>query len=83
MNRLKLCIPILGAGAVLGFGNTFGFIDYSIIWRYFSWTNQTLAMLVLWSGAMYLVKEKRNCVTGLISLTVVRVRFHVRTLTSL
>ncbi len=59
-NRLKLCIPILGAGAILGFGNTFGFIDYSIIWRYFSWTNQTLAMIVLWSASMYLFKEKRN-----------------------
>ena len=46
-NRLKLCIPVLGVGAVLGFGNTLGFIDYSVIWRYFSWTNQTLAMIVL------------------------------------
>ena len=59
-NRLKLCIPILGAGAILGFGNTFGFINYNIIWRYFSWTNQTLAMIVLWSASMYLFKEKKN-----------------------
>jgi carbon starvation protein CstA len=59
-NRLKLCIPVLGAGAVLGFGNTLGFIDYSVIWRYFSWTNQTLAMIVLWAGAMYLAREKKN-----------------------
>ena len=59
-NRLKLCIPLLGCGAFLGFGNSFGLFSYAVIWRYFSWTNQTLAMLVLWSGAMYLVKEKRN-----------------------
>ena len=59
-NRLKLCIPVLGVGAILGYGNTLGFIDYSIIWRYFSWTNQTLAMIVLWAGAMYLAMEKRN-----------------------
>ena len=59
-NRLALCIPILGIGAILGFGNTFGFIDYNIIWRYFSWTNQTLAMIVLWSASMYLYIEKRN-----------------------
>lgn len=58
--RLKLCIPVLGVGAILGFGNTFGFIDYSVIWRYFSWSNQTLAMLVLWTGAMYLAMEKKN-----------------------
>ena len=59
-NRLKLCVPVLGVGAFLGFGNTLGFLSYAVIWRYFSWTNQTLAMIVLWSGAMYLAKEKRN-----------------------
>ena len=59
-NRLKLCIPVLGVGAFLGFGNTLGFLSYTVIWRYFSWTNQTLAMIVLWAGAMYLAKEGRN-----------------------
>lgn len=58
--RLFLCIPVLGIGAVLGFGNTLGFIDYQIIWRYFSWSNQTLAMIVLWAAAMYLAKNKKN-----------------------
>ncbi len=58
--RLALCIPILGVGAILGFGNTFGFIDYQIIWRYFSWSNQTLAMIVLWAGGMYLAQNRRN-----------------------
>lgn len=59
-NRFFLCLPLLGVGAILGFGNTFGFIDYSIIWRYFSWTNQTLAMIVLWSASMYLFMNKKN-----------------------
>ena len=58
--RLALCIPVLGIGAILGFGNTLGFIDYQIIWRYFSWSNQTLAMIVLWAGSMYLVQNKKN-----------------------
>ena len=58
--RLALCIPVLGVGALLGFGNTLGFINYQIIWRYFSWSNQTLAMIVLWAGAMYLAQNKRN-----------------------
>lgn len=58
--RLKLCIPVLGIGAILGFGNTLGFINYTIIWRYFSWSNQTLAMLVLWTGAMFLAIDKKN-----------------------
>ena len=59
-NRLKLCIPVLGAGAVLGIGNATGLIDYTVIWRYFSWTNQTLAMIVLWAASMFLFTEKKN-----------------------
>ena len=58
--RLMLCLPVLGVGAILGIGNALGKIDYQIIWRYFSWTNQTLAMIVLWAASMYLVKEKKN-----------------------
>ena len=59
-NRLILCVPVLGVGAFLGIGNALGFIDYTIIWRYFSWTNQTLAMIVLWAASMYLFYDKKN-----------------------
>ena len=59
-NRLKLCVPVLGVGAFLGIGNALGFINYTVIWRYFSWTNQTLAMIVLWAASMYLFYEKKN-----------------------
>ena len=59
-NRLLLCIPVLGVGAILGIGNALGKIDYTIIWRYFSWTNQTLAMIVLWAASMFLFYEKKN-----------------------
>lgn len=52
--RLLLCVPLLGAGAVIGH------LDYTIVWRYFSWTNQTLAMIVLWTASMYLFREKKN-----------------------
>jgi len=58
--RLALCIPVLGVGIFLGFGNSLGYFSYAVIWRYFSWTNQTLAMIVLWAGAMFLAKEKKN-----------------------
>ncbi len=59
-NRLLLCLPVLGAGAFLGIGNALGYIDYQIIWRYFSWTNQTLAMIVLWAAAMYMAMKGKN-----------------------
>ncbi|MDD6371369.1 MAG: carbon starvation CstA family protein [Eubacteriales bacterium] len=59
-NRLLLCVPVLGIGAFLGICNALGKIDYTIIWRYFSWTNQTLAMIVLWCASMFLFYEKKN-----------------------
>ena len=59
-NRIMICIPVLSVGSALAFGNALGVIDYGVIWRYFSWSNQTLAMIVLWSGAMYLVRHGKN-----------------------
>lgn len=52
--RLILAVPLLGAGFIISR------FDYSIVWRYFSWSNQTLAMMALWAGAVYLVKNKKN-----------------------
>jgi carbon starvation protein CstA len=54
IKRLLLAVPLLGVGYLLTL------IDFNIIWRYFSWSNQTLAMIALWAGAMYLVKQKSN-----------------------
>lgn len=53
-NRLILCVPLLAVGAFVGH------LDYSVVWRYFSWTNQTLAMIVLWTASMFLFKSKKN-----------------------
>ena len=52
--RLLLTIPLLGVGAAICQ------IDYSVVWRYFSWSNQTLAMIALWAAAMYLVQNGKN-----------------------
>ena len=49
-NRLYLAVPLLGIGYLISL------IDYQVIWRYFSWSNQTLAMIVLWAGSVYLAK---------------------------
>lgn len=49
--RLYLAIPLLAIGGILSQ------INFDIIWRYFSWANQTLAMIALWTGAMYLWKQ--------------------------
>lgn len=52
--RLALAIPLLGIGGILSQMN------FDIIWRYFSWANQTLAMIALWTGAMYLWKQNKG-----------------------
>lgn len=42
-------------------------IDYQIIWRYFSWSNQTLAMIALWAAATYIGKYKAKKAPSLIA----------------
>jgi carbon starvation protein CstA len=34
-------------------------MNFSVLWRYFAWSNQTLAMIVLWAITVYLVKENK------------------------
>lgn len=53
-NRLSIAIPLFTIGFILTR------IDFNIIWRYFAWSNQTLAMIVLWASAAYLVKMKKS-----------------------
>ena len=52
--RLCLTFPLLAVGAVICH------LDYSMVWRYFSWSNQTLAMIALWAAAVYLAQQKKN-----------------------
>ena len=54
VSRFKIAIPLFAVGIALTF------IDFQIIWRYFSWANQTLAMIMLWTGSMFLLKNKKN-----------------------
>lgn len=35
-------------------------IDFNIIWRYFAWSNQTLATIFLWTATVFLVKMGKN-----------------------
>lgn len=52
-NRLKISLPLFAVGFLLTQ------LDFSIIWRYFAWSNQTLATIVLWTITVYLVKENK------------------------
>ncbi len=49
--RLVISIPLFA----MVFGMTY--VNFDIVWRYFSWTNQTLAMFTLWAGTVFLYKN--------------------------
>ncbi len=51
-NRYLLALPLFAVSISLNF------IDFTLIWRYFGWANQTLAAVTLWAGAVYLAKRR-------------------------
>ena len=51
--RLCLAVPIFAVGIILCQ------VGFETIWNYFGWSNQSLATIVLWSGAVYLAGHKR------------------------
>ena len=58
--RLIICVPIFACGVALTF------VNFDVVWRYFAWSNQALASVVLWCIVAYLYKEKRNYWVALI-----------------
>lgn len=54
LNRFLISLPLFLVAYLLTQ------LDFSIIWRYFAWTNQTLATVVLWTITAYLIKENKN-----------------------
>jgi carbon starvation protein CstA len=50
-SRLLIAVPCFILGAIVCQ------VNFAIIWRYFAWTNQTLAMFVLWSAAVYMYEK--------------------------
>lgn len=52
--RIAITLPLLAVGALLTQ------LNFDIIWRYFSWSNQTLAMITLWAAAVYLIMNAKK-----------------------
>lgn len=52
--RMAVCVPLFA----VGIGITF--VDFDVIWRYFAWSNQTLAVIVLWTIVAWLRAEGRS-----------------------
>ena len=70
--RLIISVPIFAAA----FGIMM--IDFSVLWRYFAWCNQTLAVFTLWAITVYLARHKKAYIITLIPamfMTVVSVSY--------
>lgn len=60
LNRFVIAIPLFVVGVALCF------IDFNVLWRYFSWSNQTLATIALWAATKYLATNGKNYKIALI-----------------
>ena len=52
--RLALSLPIFVVCGMLLF------IDFNVLWRYFAWSNQTLAFMTLWAVSVWLARKGRS-----------------------
>jgi len=59
-NRLLIAVPLFLLTFLLLL------VDFDVIWRYFAWWNQTLAMFTLWAITVYLARYKRLYVVSLL-----------------
>lgn len=54
VSRMWIAVPLFVISFVLTR------IDFELLWRYFSWANQSTAVIALWVGAMYLFLSRKN-----------------------
>ena len=59
ISRLKLALPLF----LISFGLTF--VDFSLIWRYFAWSQLIVATIVLFAASAYLMKKKKQYIIAL------------------
>jgi carbon starvation protein CstA len=60
VKRFMIAIPLFVVGIILVFFALQSAKNFNIIWRYFSWSNQTLATIGLWAASAYLAKTAKN-----------------------
>ncbi len=60
MKRLLVSLPIFALTFVVMM------IDFNTLWRYFAWSNQTLAVFTLWAVTVYLARHKKAYIITLL-----------------
>lgn len=59
IKRIWICIPLFGVTMFMLFYNISNPDGFNVIWSYFGWANQTLAVFTLWAITVYLVREHK------------------------
>ena len=59
-NRLLIAVPLFVASGLLLWFNIANENGFNVIWRYFGWSNQTLAVFTLWTITVYLARSKKG-----------------------
>ena len=57
--RIYICIPVFAVTLGLLWFNIADENGFNIIWNYFGWANQTLAVFTLWAVTVYLVRKRK------------------------
>ena len=61
IKRVAVCAPLFVAALFIIFA-----LPFQTIWSYFAWCNQTLAVLTLWCITVYLFRQKKPVVIGML-----------------
>ena len=59
MKRIWICVPLFGVTMLLLFFNISNPDGFNVIWSWFGWSNQTLAVFTLWAITVYLVRQRK------------------------
>ncbi|MDR0746783.1 MAG: carbon starvation protein A [Helicobacteraceae bacterium] len=59
-NRFIVALPLFAIGIALVFWSQISADNFAVVWRYFAWSNQTLATIALWAISAYLAKTDKN-----------------------
>lgn len=60
MRRLAISVPLFAAVVF------FMMIDFNVLWRYFAWSNQTLAVFTLWAVTVWLARHRKAYIVSLV-----------------
>ena len=66
IKRIYICVPLFALTIALLFFNISNPDGFNVVWSYFGWANQTLAVFTLWMITVYLVRKHKPFIITLI-----------------